>query len=1205
MKRKIKYLMMMFMMFLMSPFADVNASTYTAQFEDMKQWIPNEYVSKTKGGTTKYQQMTFITRKSDNQFVYCIEPGMALNSSTNYTGYDYDQAFIANMTQEQWRRIQLLAYYGYGYSDSEVNHNATKWYTITQVMIWQTVPHGYDIYFTDTLNGNRITKYTSEMAEMESLLAKHYVVPNFGSGNYEMMIGSTLKLTDHNSVLSKYSVTGNSAINVEKSGNDLYLTANSIGSTNITMKKADAKYSHPTIVYVDPDSQDVVQVGSYDPINISLKINVVGGKIKITKVDSETNTTTAQGQATLVGATYNVYDSNNNVVASLTIGSDKTATTGYLPLGTYTIREVSNSTGYYLDGTTYTATISSSNVVSLTVKETVVKGKLKITKLDSETNACKSQGEATLVGAKYGVYDHNNKLVDTLTIGNDCTATSKSLPYGNYKIKELQASTGYYIDETIYDANITNSNTIGITSKENVIKGKIKVTKHDSETNACKSQGEATLVGAKYGVYDYNNKLVDTLIIGNDCTATSRSLPYGNYKIKELEASVGYEIDTNVYNSNIVNSNTLNILSKENVIKGRLKLTKVDSETKTIVPQGEATLVGAKYGIYDKNDNLVDTITIGDDSTATTKLLPYGHYKVKELENSKGYYLNTKIYSEFISEAINYPMIVEEDVIKNDFKFYKFYGNVDTGFIFAEPNATFKILNNKEEVVLNFTTDKNGYAKVTLPYGNYQVYQVKGLDDYKLMFPFAIRVNEDTSLTQISHLKNGTITAKLKLVKIDSETKMPIKLAGIKFKIKNKKTNDYICQTTNKVICEFETNEDGVMITPLPLFGGDYIIEEITAPNGYLLSDETIEFSIKENSEIIEDSIYGSLIEIEFENDAVKGKIEINKTGENAVFEDNTFKYETIKLEGAVFEVRASEDIIINGHKYYSKDELVGTLTSDELGYASIDNLPLGKYYIKEISSSNNNIVDQNIYNVELKYKDQYTDIISINKDIKNYLPKGDLVFTKSDLINGDVIPNTIIEIYTIDNKCIFVGTTDENGQIIINELPVGKYYILEKQPATGYINSEEKEYFEIKEDKSIVKAEMKNKPITGSLEFTKISFSDSEPLPNTLIEIYTESDELVFSGRTNSDGKIIIDSLKYGKYYILEKEAPDGFLINDEKMWFQIKEDGIIVKAIMKDEKIKVPNTGIQDSKAMDVIGIVFIIGGLGYVVYEKRKNK
>lgn len=1205
MKSKIKYLLMMIAMVLISPFTDVKAATYQAQFNDMAQWIPNDYVNKTKGGYTKYQQMTLITRKSDNQFVYCIEPGMGLNSSTTYTGYDYDQAFLANITQDQWRRIQLLAYYGYGYSDSEVNHNALKWYTVTQVMIWQTIPNGYDIYFTDSLNGNRITKYTSEMAEMESLLAKHYVTPNFGSGNYEMMIGSTLKLTDHNSVLSKYSVTGNSAISVNKSGNDLYLTANSIGSTNITMKKADAKYSHPTIVYIDPNSQNVMQVGSYDPINLSLNINVVGGRIKITKVDSETNTTTAQGQATLVGATYNVYDSNNNVVSSLTIGSDKTAITGYLPLGTYTIREVSNSTGYYLDGTTYTATISSSGVVNLTVKETVVKGKIKITKYDSETNACKSQGQATLIGAKYGIYDHNNKLVDTLTIGNNCTATSKSLPYGNYKIKELEASTGYYIDSTTYDVNITNSNTIGITSKENVIKGKIKVTKYDSETNSCKSQGEATLVGAKYGIYDHNNKLVDTLTIGNDCIATSKSLPYGNYKIKELEASVGYEIDTNIYNSNIVNSNTLNVLSKEDVIKGRLKLTKVDSETKTTIPQGEATLVGAKYGVYDKNDNLVDTIIIGEDSTATTKLLPYGHYKVKELENSKGYYLNTEIYSEFISEAIKYPMVVEEDVIKNDFKFYKFYGNVDTGFIYAEPNATFKILNNKEEVVLTFTTDKNGYAKVTLPYGNYEVYQVKGLDDYKLMFPFAIRVNEDTSLTQISNLKNGSITAKLKLVKIDSETKLPIKLAGVTFKIKNKNTNEYICQTTNKVICEFETNEDGIMITPLPLFGGDYIIEEIIAPNGYLLSDEKIEFSIKENTEIIEDSVYGSLIELTFENDAVKGKIDIHKTGEKVIFEDNTFKYETIKLDGAVFEVRASENIIINGYKYYSKDELVGTITSNESGYASIDNLPLGKYYIKEISSSNGNMLDDTIYEVELKYKDQNTSIVSVNTNIKNYLPKGDLEFTKTDLTTGEVIPNTKVSIYDEENNLIFSGLTDNNGSIVIKNLFVGKFYIVEEEPTTGYKLSEEKVYFEIKENGEIVKANMTNEKIKGNLEFTKVDISTSEPLPNTLIEIYDESDNLVFSGRTNSDGKIIIENLEYGKYYIIEKEAPEGYLINEERMYFEINEDGTIVKSIMKDEKIEVPNTGIQDNKIIDIVGIIFIVGGLGYIIYEKKKNK
>lgn len=109
------------------------------------------------------------------------------------------------------------------------------------------------------------------------------------------------------------------------------------------MKKIDTKYSHSAIVYIDPNSQDIMQVGSYDPINLSIKINITGGKIKLTKVDNETNTTISQGQATLVGAIYNVYDSNNNIVSKLTIGSDKTATTDYLPLGTYTIKEESSS----------------------------------------------------------------------------------------------------------------------------------------------------------------------------------------------------------------------------------------------------------------------------------------------------------------------------------------------------------------------------------------------------------------------------------------------------------------------------------------------------------------------------------------------------------------------------------------------------------------------------------------------------------------------------------------------------------------------------------------------------------------------------------------------------------------------------------------------------------------------------------------------
>ena len=1136
---------------------------------------------------------------SDGIIAFCIEPGLealliedgVYDINTNTSSF----SSITGYSPDTLNDLELISFFGYGFNGD----TSDEMYMATQLEIWErvspnTVAQSYGDFSAITTKRNQIKERVN----------KAKIKPSFDMTTKDIALNEEVSFTDNNGVLKDFVVSSCTNCTARIDGNTLKVVSTSIGKAKVSLSRKFSNSDVGSILYTKGTHQKLMTF-SHPAISISnLNLNTYGGKIKITKVDSETNTTTPQGQASLVGATYNVYDSNNNVVSSLTIGSDKNATTDYLPLGTYTIKEVASSTGYYVDGTTYKAEITNSNIVNITVKETVIKGKIKINKYDSETNSCKAQGQATLVGAKYGIFDYNNNLVDTLTIDSNCSATSKSLPYGNYTIKELESSNGYYIDGTTYKANITNSNTITITSKEDIIKGQIKINKIDSETNSCKAQGQATLVGAKYGIFDYNNNLVDTLIIDNNCSATSNLLPFGSYTIKELNAPTGYEIDTNIYSANIINSNIINITSKENVIKGKIKITKVDSETNTTTPQGEATLIGAKYGVYDYNNNLVDTLIIGNDSTAISKLLPYGNYTIKELENSKGYYLNTEIYSEFIEQAIDYSLTVKEDVIKNDFEFYKFYGNVDTGFIYAEPNATFNVLNNNDEIVLTFTTDKNGYAKITLPYGNYKLYQIKGLDDYKLMFPFSIRVNEDTSLNQVNYLKNGSITAKLKLIKIDSETNLPIKLAGVKFKIRNKETNEFICQTTNKVICEFETDENGVMITPLPLFGGDYIIEEIKAPNGYLLSNKSVEFSIKENTEIIEDSIYGSLIEVEFENKAVKGKIEINKTGEKVVIENGSFKYETINLENVIFEVRASEDIIINDYKYYSKDELVGTLTTDSNGYASIDKLPLGKYYIKEISSSNGNILDTNIYEVELTYKNEFTEVVSISKDIKNYLPKGKLEFTKTDLTTGKVIPDTLIEIYTENNELIFSGKTDSNGKIEITNLPVNRYYIIEKEAATGYLISSEKVFFQIKSNNEIVKANMTNEKIKGTLEFVKIDSETGDPIANTEIKIYNaDTDELVFTGITDIDGKITVD-LEYSKYYLVESKSSQGYILDNNKVFFSVQENSEVIEITMTNDKIKMPETFNTDLTSKIVI-ISTALFGVGILIYEKKKNK
>lgn len=164
---------------------------------------------------------------------------------------------------------------------------------------------------------------------------------------------------------------------------------------------------------------------------------------------------------------------------------------------------------------------------------------------------------------------------------------------------------------------------------------------------------------------------------------------------------------------------------------------------------------------------------------------------------------------------------------------------------------------------------------------------------------------------------------------------------------------------------------------------------------------------------------------------------------------------------------------------YDENNNRVGTLITDENGKAKIEDLYLGSYFLIEKKSSNNNMIDKNKYYFELKYKDQYTEIVTSDLSFKNYLPKGTLEFTKSDLITGKTIPNTKIQIFTENDELIYTGYTDENGKIVIKDLPIDlKMYIKELEPATGYNISDEKIYFKITKDKQVIKVNMKNEKI-------------------------------------------------------------------------------------------------------------------------------
>ena len=153
----------------MTDITTVKAEQYIGEAIWPSEYISNVYIKKVRSdGYAKYQQGQFIRRSEDNAFVYCLQPFVTIDNNYIYNIAREDYEVYLNMTKEQWNRISLLAYYGYGYG----NHNSQKWYAITQVLIWRTAEPNSDIYFTNTLNGTRNDSlFASEIQEIENLVA--------------------------------------------------------------------------------------------------------------------------------------------------------------------------------------------------------------------------------------------------------------------------------------------------------------------------------------------------------------------------------------------------------------------------------------------------------------------------------------------------------------------------------------------------------------------------------------------------------------------------------------------------------------------------------------------------------------------------------------------------------------------------------------------------------------------------------------------------------------------------------------------------------------------------------------------------------------------------------------------------------------------------------------------------------------------------
>lgn len=914
------------------------------------------------------------------------------------------------------------------------------------------------------------------------------------------------------------------------------------------------------------------------------------------------------------------------------------------------VQEMERSGRYTGHGTFYVCEYWQAQAVLWLTENT---GGLELYKESENPSVTEGNAAYSLEGAQYGVYRDGGDYVNpdaVITTDANGYGKAENLPVGEYWIKELVPPKGYALNPDWSESTVSvPGGQMGVYhAKDKAIHEPISVIVEKTDADQGEQPSEEQLKkleGARFevkyyavdpAVYDsdpadsgiapartwvletkydktYHQvlaKLEEAYLVSGDAfykTASGESmLPLGIVTIRECKAPNGYLLNETLYVRKIQEDGTdQETVTGEQVPvvpntpqKIQIEIQKVDSETDKGEAQGAAALKGAEYEVRNQAGNVVETLITDKKGYAKTKELPLGNYTVKETKASNGYLLDEKEYpikgeaKDEENRVFLYKTKSKETVIRGDVELIKLRENEneDEDTLHGLEGVEFTFTSKTTgKTVAKIVTDKNGYATTaskehprgSLPFDTYLVEETKHPEGLKPIEPFEVTIQEEGIVWKGIYKEDKLIVSPITVVKMDASTGKKIPIKGVEFRLldADKKpitmTTHYPSEVVHKT---FKTDENGQFTFPEKLKYGVYYLEEVNAPEGYL-KGELLQFEVKEGA------VWNQPLVVKYFDKNAMGKIQIEKI-------DAETKE---KLSGAVFEVRASEDIVTPDQTVrIKKGEVAETLIVGEDGTALSKELYIGKYEIQETKQPDGYVLDPKCYEVEIKYQDQNTPVVLTEISIPNEPTKVRLV--KSEKGSETPLSGVTFHFWKKgeENEKREV-TTEKDGTILLEQLLPGTYCFQEIRTLPGYI-LDPAVYEVVVEADGTINGE-KEEILNVENDYTKVEFTKHDRASGKVLEggryqITDLSGNVVDEWKGKKTPHLTEKLLPGTEYIFKEIEAPSGYLVAED-VRFTVANTEEIQKVRMEDEnamgKIRIVKTDRSTKERLN--GAVFEI--------------